>query len=76
MSRVHYPEGMPARGVSSAARSLIAEMADAFHFLRKHALLLVSSILFALVNFCLMPFNVLRTPYVMETLHGEAWGLV
>ncbi|WP_427051591.1 MFS transporter [Paenibacillus sp. TC-CSREp1] len=75
MSRVHYPEGMPARGVSSAARSLIAEMADAFHFLRKHALLLISSILFALVNFCLMPFNVLRTPYVMETLHADAWGL-
>lgn len=75
MSRVDYPEWMSPRAVSSGARSLISEMAEAFHFLRKHALLFVSSVLFAWVNFCLMPFNVLRTPYVMETLQAGAWGL-
>ena len=75
MSRVDYPEWMSPRAVSSGARSLISEMAEAFSFLRKHALLLVSSVLFAWVNFCLMPFNVLRTPYVMEILQAGAWGL-
>jgi DHA3 family macrolide efflux protein-like MFS transporter len=43
--------------------------------MRKHVLLLIVSILFAFVNFCLMPFNVLRTPYVIETLHAGAGGL-
>ncbi|WP_434751588.1 MFS transporter [Paenibacillus amylolyticus] len=75
MSRVVYPEWMSPRATSSAAKSLISEMAEAFHFLRKHALLLVSSVLFAWVNFCLMPYNVLRTPYVMEILQAGAWGL-
>lgn len=85
MSRVGYPkiqtssnndntsfdssDSLPAR------KSIFSEMTEAFHFMRKHVLLLIVSILFAFVNFCLMPFNVLRTPYVIETLHAGAGGL-
>lgn len=86
MSRVGYPEGSTSannedktssdmNSVPSEKRSIFSEMAEAFYFLRKHALLLIVSILFAFVNFCLMPFNVLRTPYVIETLHAGAGGL-
>lgn len=86
MSRVDYPKGSTSANnenktlseldsVSSDKRSIFSEMAEAFYFLRKHALLLIVSMLFAFVNFCLMPFNVLRTPYVIETLHAGAGGL-
>ncbi|MGN7412368.1 MFS transporter [Paenibacillus sp. SAF-068] len=86
MSRVGYPEASTSsnnanktlsgmESVPSEKRNIFSEMAEAFYFLRKHALLLIVSILFAFVNFCLMPFNVLRTPYVIETLHAGAGGL-
>ncbi|MGO4729749.1 MFS transporter [Paenibacillus sp. 2KB_22] len=84
MSRVGYPEYSAnnenktlseLNSVPSDKRSIFSEMAEAFYFLRKHALLLIVSMLFAFVNFCLMPFNVLRTPYVIETLHAGAGGL-
>ncbi|MDQ0657007.1 MFS transporter [Paenibacillus sp. W2I17] len=86
MSRVGYPEVLTSannesktstemNSLPSDKSSIFSEMAEAFHFLRKHALLLIVSILFAFVNFCLMPFNVLRTPYVIETLHAGAGGL-
>ena len=79
MSRVVYPsdpsmEEGSAEKLSStdAPRSLLSDMIEAFHFMRKHALLLIGSLLFAFVNFCLMPFNVLRTPYVIDILHAGA----
>ncbi|MCM3204982.1 MFS transporter [Paenibacillus illinoisensis] len=82
MSRVVYPsdpsmEEGSAEKLSStdAPRSLLSDMIEAFHFMRKHALLLIGSLLFAFVNFCLMPFNVLRTPYVIDILHAGAGGL-
>ncbi|WP_405156364.1 MFS transporter [Paenibacillus sp. FSL K6-0108] len=85
MSRVGYPktpkssnnENKPfdLSDSSPARKSIFSEMTEAFHFMRKHVLLLIVSILFAFVNFCLMPFNVLRTPYVIETLHAGAGGL-
>ncbi|MCP1183700.1 MFS transporter [Paenibacillus sp. 1781tsa1] len=86
MSRVDYPKASTSANngnktlseldsVSTDKRSIFSEMAEAFYFLRKHALLLIVSMLFAFVNFCLMPFNVLRTPYVIETLHAGAGGL-
>ncbi|WP_145408772.1 MFS transporter [Paenibacillus xylanexedens] len=87
MSRVVYPTSNTSStqeniaihddSVNSSvkATSIFAEMIEAFHFVRKHVLLLIVSILFAFVNFCLMPFNVLRTPYVMETLQAGAGGL-
>ncbi|WJH29939.1 MFS transporter [Paenibacillus sp. CC-CFT742] len=82
MSRVVYPsdpsmEEESAEKLSStdAPRSLLSDMIEAFHFMRKHALLLIGSLLFAFVNFCLMPFNVLRTPYVIDILHAGAGGL-
>ncbi|MEY8745128.1 MFS transporter [Paenibacillus tundrae] len=86
MSRVVYPTNTSSthenRAIhddsvnpSANTKSIFAEMMDAFLFVRKHVLLLIVSILFAFVNFCLMPFNVLRTPYVMETLQAGAGGL-
>ncbi|MEC0129114.1 MFS transporter [Paenibacillus pabuli] len=85
MSRVGYPktstssnnENTPLKSSGSppARKSIFSEMTEAFQFMRKHVLLLIVSILFAFVNFCLMPFNVLRTPYVIETLHAGAGGL-
>ncbi|GAB1155387.1 MFS transporter [Paenibacillus illinoisensis] len=82
MSRVIYPsdpsmkEGSAEKLSSTdAPRSLLSDMIEAFHFMRKHALLLIGSLLFAFVNFCLMPFNVLRTPYVIDILHAGAGGL-
>nr|WP_154893534.1 MFS transporter [Paenibacillus xylanexedens] len=82
MSRVVYPSDPGTEEVSAekssstdTPRSLLSEMVEAFHFMRKHALLLITSILFAFVNFCLMPFNVLRTPYVIDILQAGAWGL-
>ncbi|MFC9708105.1 MFS transporter [Paenibacillus sp. NPDC056933] len=85
MSRVGYPkastssnnENSPFNSSDSppARKSIFSEMTESFHFMRKHVLLLIVSILFAFVNFCLMPFNVLRTPYVIETLHAGAGGL-
>ncbi|MET3942702.1 DHA3 family macrolide efflux protein-like MFS transporter [Paenibacillus sp. PvP094] len=82
MSRVVYPsdpsmeEGSTEKLSSTdAPRSLLSDMIEAFHFMRKHPLLLIGSILFAFVNFCLMPFDVLRTPYVIDILHAGAGGL-
>lgn len=85
MSRVGYPrasissnnenELLDSSDSPPARKSIFSEMTEAFHFMRKHVLLLIVSILFAFVNFCLMPFNVLRTPYVIETLHAGAGGL-
>ncbi|WP_408894712.1 MFS transporter [Paenibacillus taichungensis] len=85
MSRVGYPKTstlsnsdntpLYSSNSPSARKSIFSEMTEAFHFMRKHVLLLIVSILFAFVNFCLMPFNVLRTPYVIETLHAGAGGL-
>lgn len=85
MSRVGYPKTSTSSNNDNtsfgsfdsppARKSIFSEMTEAFHFMRKHVLLLIVSILFAFVNFCLMPFNVLRTPYVIETLHAGAGGL-
>lgn len=86
MSRVGYPEtstsanndsrtSIEIDSLPSEKSSIFSEMAEAFHFLRKHSLLLIVSILFAFINFCLMPFNVLRTPYVIETPDAGAGGL-
>ncbi|NUU76225.1 MFS transporter [Paenibacillus xylanilyticus] len=82
MSRVVYPSSPKTEDVSpekdsslSAPQGLLTDMIEAFRFIRKHALLLITSILFAFVNFCLMPFNVLRTPYVIDILHAGAGGL-
>ncbi|MFE6073357.1 MFS transporter [Paenibacillus sp. NPDC057886] len=85
MSRVGYPKTTTSSNNENtpfdssdpppARKSIFSEMTEAFHFMRKHVLLLIVSILFAFVNFCLMPFNVLRTPYVIETLHAGAGGL-
>ncbi|HBU83161.1 MAG TPA: MFS transporter [Paenibacillus sp.] len=85
MSRVGYPKASTSSNNENklfnssdsppARKSIFSEMTEAFHFMRKHVLLLIVSILFAFVNFCLMPFNVLRTPYVIETLHAGAGGL-
>ncbi|MCZ1267728.1 MFS transporter, DHA3 family, macrolide efflux protein [Paenibacillus sp. OK060] len=85
MSRVGYPKTQTSSNNENktlessdsppARKSIFSEMTEAFHFMRKHVLLLIVSILFAFVNFCLMPFNVLRTPYVIETLHAGAGGL-
>ena len=50
--------------------SLFSEIIEAFRFLRTIPVLLMTSFLFAFVNFCLMPFNVLRTPYVTEILNA------
>jgi DHA3 family macrolide efflux protein-like MFS transporter len=85
MSRVGYPKTQTSSNIENktlessdsppARKSIFSEMTEAFHFMRKHVLLLIVSILFAFVNFCLMPFNVLRTPYVIETLHAGAGGL-
>ncbi|KOY13578.1 MFS transporter [Paenibacillus xylanivorans] len=85
MSRVGYPKASTSSNnenmISDSSdsppvrKSIFSEMTEAFHFMRKHVLLLIVSILFAFVNFCLMPFNVLRTPYVIETLHAGAGGL-
>lgn len=55
--------------------SLFSEVNEAFRFLRTIPVLLMTSFLFAFVNFCLMPFNVLRTPYVTEILNAGAGGL-
>lgn len=85
MSRVGYPKtsissnndntSFDSSDYPPARKSIFSEMTEAFHFMCKHVLLLIVSILFAFVNFCLMPFNVLRTPYVIETLHAGAGGL-
>lgn len=85
MSRVGYPKIQTSSNNENtlfdssdsppSRKSIFSEMTEAFHFMRKHVLLLIVSILFAFVNFCLMPFNVLRTPYVIETLHAGAGGL-
>lgn len=85
MSRVGYPKistssnnddsSLNSSDSPPSRKSIFSEMIEAFHFMRKHVLLLIVSILFAFVNFCLMPFNVLRTPYVIETLHAGAGGL-
>lgn len=56
-------------------KSTLSEMGEALRFIRRHDLLLMTTMLAAFINFCLTPLNVLQPVYVKETLGAGTHGM-
>jgi len=66
-------EGPPA--AEPAKRSVIGDIREALAFVKQHVLLLITTLLAMINNFCLAPLNVLQPVYVKETLGAGAGGM-
>ncbi|EGG37345.1 MFS transporter [Paenibacillus sp. HGF5] len=61
--------------VSEKERTVLGDIKEALLFVKQHSLLLITTILAMINNFCLAPLNVLQPVYVKETLGAGAGGL-
>ncbi|SEK32177.1 MFS transporter, DHA3 family, macrolide efflux protein [Paenibacillus sp. cl141a] len=56
-------------------RTVLGDIKEALLFVKQHSLLLITTVLAMINNFCLAPLNVLQPVYVKETLGAGAGGL-
>ncbi|WP_433940550.1 MFS transporter [Paenibacillus lautus] len=61
--------------VSEKERTVLGDIKEALLFVKQHSLLLITTVLAMINNFCLAPLNVLQPVYVKETLGAGAGGL-
>lgn len=61
--------------VAMSAKKYYEDILEAFRFVRKESLILLTIILAAFTNFCLVPLNVLRPVYVIDVLKSDSMGL-
>lgn len=56
-------------------KTVLGDIKEALLFVKQHTLLLITTVLAMINNFCLAPLNVLQPVYVRETLGAGAGGL-
>lgn len=56
-------------------KTVLSDIKEALLFVKQHTLLLITTVLAMINNFCLAPLNVLQPVYVRETLGAGAGGL-
>lgn len=61
--------------VSMTAKKYYEDILEAFRFVRKESLILLTITLAGFTNFCLVPLNVLRPVYVIDVLKSDSMGL-
>lgn len=64
-----------ARPTTEMTKTVFGDIKEALLFVKQHTLLLITTVLAMINNFCLAPLNVLQPVYVKETLGAGAGGL-
>ncbi|MGG1879202.1 MFS transporter [Paenibacillus cisolokensis] len=64
-----------AGGAVQKSRTMIADIKEALAFVKSHSLLLGTTALAVVINFCVAPLNVLQPVYVRESLGAGSAGM-
>ncbi|MCV4232018.1 MFS transporter [Virgibacillus sp. LDC1] len=68
-------EAKDASTQTEMTKTVLGDIKEALLFVKQHTLLLITTMLAMINNFCLAPLNVLQPVYVKETLGAGAGGL-